>query len=110
MNINFEFFNGGLSYQTLVDNQVKSSPNEGLESLLSSMGAGGEEEVMAKMMKELEGLMETGDFENMFSGMMEQLVSRDLLYEPLNDLSLKVFYTAFVKCLLFFLVSCLVGK
>lgn len=66
------------------------------------MGAGGEEEVMAKMMKELEGLMETGDFENMFSGMMEQLVSRDLLYEPLKDLSLKVFLYSICEVLTFF--------
>jgi peroxin-19 len=41
---------------------------------------------MESMMKELEGLMESGDFEDMFGGLVNQLASRELLYEPMKDL------------------------
>ncbi|KAJ3219605.1 hypothetical protein HDU67_000093 [Dinochytrium kinnereticum] len=44
---------------------------------------------MEQMMKELEGLMGSGDFENMFEGIMEQIMSKDLLYEPMKDLAKK---------------------
>ena len=37
-------------------------------------------------MKELEGLMDSGDFEDMFGGLVNQLASRELLYEPMKDL------------------------
>jgi peroxin-19 len=42
---------------------------------------------MEQMMKELDGLMESGDFEKVFGGFMEQLMSKDVLYEPLKELS-----------------------
>ncbi|KAJ3205516.1 Peroxisome chaperone and import receptor [Entophlyctis luteolus] len=46
-------------------------------------------EDMEAMMKELEEMMGSADFENMFGDVMNQLMSRDLLYEPLKDLSAK---------------------
>lgn len=49
-------------------------------------------DAMEQMMKELEGLMETGEFDEMFGGFMNQLASKDLLYEPMKDLSTKVLY------------------
>lgn len=45
---------------------------------------------MEQMMKELEGMMDTGEFEDMFGGLMNQLASKDLLYEPMKDLANKV--------------------
>ncbi|KAJ3039067.1 hypothetical protein HDV00_012625 [Rhizophlyctis rosea] len=48
-----------------------------------------DDETMEQMMKELEALMSSGDFENQFGGMMEQLMSKDLLHEPMKDLAAK---------------------
>ena len=44
---------------------------------------------MEQMMKELEGMMETGEFEDMFGGLVNQLASKDLLFEPMKDLASK---------------------
>jgi peroxin-19 len=45
---------------------------------------------MAEMMKQMEGMAEGGDFQNVLEGMMEQLMSKDILYEPMLDLQNKV--------------------
>ncbi|KAF9405855.1 Peroxisome chaperone and import receptor [Podila epigama] len=45
-----------------------------------------EEALMAEMMKQMEGMAEGGDFQNVLEGMMEQLMSKDILYEPMFDL------------------------
>ncbi|KAF9921662.1 Peroxisome chaperone and import receptor, partial [Modicella reniformis] len=48
-----------------------------------------EEALMAEMMRQMEGMAEGGDFQNVLEGMMEQLMSRDILYEPMLDLKQK---------------------
>ncbi|KAG0329298.1 Peroxisome chaperone and import receptor [Podila horticola] len=48
-----------------------------------------EEALMAEMMKQMEGMAEGGDFQNVLEGMMEQLMSKDILYEPMLDLQQK---------------------
>ncbi|KAF8939702.1 Peroxisome chaperone and import receptor, partial [Dissophora ornata] len=48
-----------------------------------------EEALMAEMMKQMEGMAEGGDFQNVLEGMMEQLMSKDILYEPMLDLKQK---------------------
>ncbi|KAF9436699.1 Peroxisome chaperone and import receptor [Entomortierella beljakovae] len=48
-----------------------------------------EDALMAEMMKQMEGLAEGGDFQNVLEGMMEQLMSKDILYEPMLDLKTK---------------------
>ncbi|KAF9129254.1 Peroxisome chaperone and import receptor [Mortierella sp. 14UC] len=48
-----------------------------------------EEALMAEMMKQMEGMAEGGDFQNVLEGMMEQLMSKDILYEPMLDLQKK---------------------
>ncbi|KAJ3117606.1 hypothetical protein HDU96_006204 [Phlyctochytrium bullatum] len=59
------------------------NPFAGLEGLdMDGMG-------MDQMMKELEALMGSGEFEGMFEGMMQQIMSKDLLYEPMKDLVAK---------------------
>lgn len=45
---------------------------------------------MAEMMRQMESMAEGGDFQNVLEGMMEQLMSRDILYEPMLDLKQKV--------------------
>ncbi|KAI1316238.1 hypothetical protein EDD11_010285 [Mortierella claussenii] len=48
-----------------------------------------EEALMAEMMRQMEGMAEGGDFQNVLEGMMEQLMSKDILYEPMLDLKKK---------------------
>ncbi|KAF9932884.1 Peroxisome chaperone and import receptor [Linnemannia zychae] len=48
-----------------------------------------EEALMAEMMRQMEGMAEGGDFQNVLEGMMEQLMSKDILYEPMLDLQNK---------------------
>ncbi|KAI8823975.1 Pex19 protein [Fimicolochytrium jonesii] len=50
-------------------------------------GLVGDDAAMEQMMKELEGLMSSGDFDNVFGGLMDQLMSKELLHEPMRDLA-----------------------
>ena len=50
---------------------------------------------MAEMMRQMESLAENGEFENVLEGMMQQLMSKELLYEPMKDMASKV---SFVCC------------
>ncbi|KAJ3168726.1 Peroxisome chaperone and import receptor [Geranomyces variabilis] len=65
------------------------------DAKMSSLTGGMSEEAMEAMMKELEGMMSSGDFDNALGGMMEQLMSKELLYEPMKDLASK--YPAWLK-------------
>jgi peroxin-19 len=49
-----------------------------------------EDAFMQEMMRQMESLTDNGDFQNMLEGMMNQLMSKDLLYEPMKDLAEKV--------------------
>lgn len=40
-------------------------------------------------MKQMESLADSGDFENVLEGMMSQLMSKEMLYEPMKELSEK---------------------
>jgi len=48
-----------------------------------------EDAFMQEMMRQMESLADNGDFQNMLEGMMSQLMSKDLLYEPMKDLASK---------------------
>jgi peroxin-19 len=52
---------------------------------------------METMMKELEGLMDNGEFEDVFGGVLQQLVSKELLFEPMQELAGKVSYPDLVS-------------
>lgn len=58
--------------------------------LQSSITEENEDAFMAELMKQMEGLTEGGDFENVLEGMMSQLMSKEMLYEPMKDLVEKV--------------------
>jgi peroxin-19 len=45
---------------------------------------------MQEMMKQMESLADNSEFQNMLEGMMNQLMSKELLYEPMKDLAAKV--------------------
>jgi hypothetical protein len=46
--------------------------------------------MMENMMKELEHMMDSGEFEKAMDNVMEELFSKDLMYEPMKELSIKV--------------------
>ncbi|KAI8579683.1 hypothetical protein K450DRAFT_56970 [Umbelopsis ramanniana AG] len=48
-----------------------------------------EDAFMQEMMRQMEGLADNSDFQNMLEGMMSQLMSKELLYEPMKDLAAK---------------------
>ncbi len=41
-------------------------------------------------MKQMEGMVDSAEFNTALEGMMEQLMSKDILYEPMKDLVDKV--------------------
>ncbi|KAF9942546.1 Peroxisome chaperone and import receptor [Mortierella antarctica] len=59
------------------------------EQVEAQVAEDSEEALMAEMMKQMEGMAEGGDFQNVLEGMMEQLMSKDILYEPMVDLQQK---------------------
>ncbi|KAF9185220.1 Peroxisome chaperone and import receptor [Haplosporangium sp. Z 767] len=59
------------------------------EQVEAQVAEDSEEALMAEMMKQMEGMAEGGDFQNVLEGMMEQLMSKDILYEPMLDLKQK---------------------
>jgi peroxin-19 len=71
-------------------NKLKASSEEA-EAQVGDIGMGFDDAAMETMMKELEGLMENGDFDDAFGGVLNQLVSKELLFEPMKELADKVF-------------------
>ena len=55
----------------------------------STNAADFEDASMESMMKELELMMETGDFDDAFGGILGELVTKDLLNEPMKELMQK---------------------
>ncbi|KAJ3025162.1 UNVERIFIED_CONTAM: hypothetical protein HDU68_007410 [Siphonaria sp. JEL0065] len=67
--------------------QLKES-KEKVETELDEQPSENPEDIEA-MMKELETMMGSAEFEDMFGNVMGQLMNRDLLYEPMKDLAAK---------------------
>jgi peroxin-19 len=60
---------------------------EGLESSkVEQMG----EEMMEEMMKKIETMGEKNDFQELVDGMMQQLLSKDVMYDPMKQICEKV--------------------
>ncbi|KAG0267503.1 Peroxisome chaperone and import receptor [Mortierella polycephala] len=79
---------GGKSFQDRVA-KTMDKLKDSSEQVDSQVAEGSEEALMAEMMKQMEGMSEGGDFQNVLDGMMEQLMSKDILYEPMLDLKNK---------------------
>ncbi|KAI9487260.1 MAG: Pex19 protein [Benjaminiella poitrasii] len=63
-------------------NKLKDSSKE----IDSSIAEESEDAFMAELMKQMESLADNGEFEGVLEGMMSQLMSKELLYEPMKDL------------------------
>ncbi|CAO0794931.1 unnamed protein product [Mucor circinelloides] len=66
-------------------NKLKDSSKE----IDSSIAEESEDAFMAELMKQMESLADNGEFEGVLEGMMSQLMSKELLYEPMKDLAQK---------------------
>ncbi|KAI8388846.1 Pex19 protein [Radiomyces spectabilis] len=55
----------------------------------SSMAEENEDAFMAELMKQMESLTDGGEFENVLEGMMSQLMSKEMLYEPMKEMAQK---------------------
>lgn len=62
---------------------------EGYQSSIAEEGQM-DDAFMAEMMRQMESLAENGEFENVLEGMMQQLMSKELLYEPMKDMAERV--------------------
>ncbi|CAO3599518.1 unnamed protein product [Absidia cylindrospora] len=76
---------GGASFQDTIA-QTMNKLKDSSKQVDSSISEEGEDAFMAELMKQMEGLTEGGDFENVLEGMMSQLMSKEMLYEPMKDL------------------------
>ena len=67
--------------------KLKQSDSQ-VESELSAQAQ--EDPALELLMKELEGMMQGGDLDNVLGGLMDQILSKELLHEPIKDLASKV--------------------
>mmetsp|Transcript_9858 Transcript_9858/g.15673 ORF Transcript_9858/g.15673 Transcript_9858/m.15673 type:complete len:266 (+) Transcript_9858:103-900(+) len=58
----------------------------GLEGADASQAEQLGEDIMAQMMKSFEGMSNKGDFQDMIDGMMKQLISKEVMYEPVKQI------------------------
>uniref|UniRef100_K3WTV4 Knr4/Smi1-like domain-containing protein n=1 Tax=Globisporangium ultimum (strain ATCC 200006 / CBS 805.95 / DAOM BR144) TaxID=431595 RepID=K3WTV4_GLOUD len=67
-----------------LQNMAKAAEDmEGMESAkLEEMG----EEMMEEMMKKFESMGEKSDFQDLVDGMMQQLLSKDVMYDPMKQI------------------------
>ncbi|KAI9274340.1 Pex19 protein [Phascolomyces articulosus] len=68
-------------------NKLKDSSKQ-VDSSIAEEGVP-DDAFMAEMMRQMESLAENGEFENVLEGMMQQLMSKELLYEPMKDMASK---------------------
>ncbi|KIW31413.1 uncharacterized protein PV07_03064 [Cladophialophora immunda] len=72
--------------------RMESSSAAATSATTKSSQPKSEEEMLAEMLRALEGESESqsdGELSKMFLGMMEQLTNKDMLYEPMKELSQK---------------------
>ena len=60
------------------------------------------EDMMQKMMQEFEKLGEKEDFQQVVDGMMRQLLSKEVMYDPMKQITEKFMCNKFIINLVFF--------
>ncbi|KAI9142204.1 Pex19 protein, partial [Paraphysoderma sedebokerense] len=82
-------FNEAGSFQDKINetlNKLKNSSDQ-VEAELGDPNS--MEALMEQMFSQMDGLADSDEFQNVLEGMMQQLMSREILYEPLKDLAVK---------------------
>ncbi|KAL1304844.1 hypothetical protein AAFC00_003769 [Neodothiora populina] len=78
------------SFQDTIRKTMERMQNSGETASAAAAGAGSEEDMLAQMLKEMEGGGFGGgseeDLNKMLMGMMEQLTNKDILYDPMKEL------------------------
>ncbi|KAI8813753.1 Pex19 protein [Cladochytrium replicatum] len=69
-------------------NKLRDSSSK-VEAEMAQEDAMGDDGAMKEMMQQLEALMQSGDFDAMFGNMMDGLLTKSLLHEPMKDLASK---------------------
>ncbi|KAF9366139.1 Peroxisome chaperone and import receptor [Mortierella sp. NVP85] len=69
--------------------QTMDKLKDSSEQVEAQVAEESEDALMAEMMRQMESMADGGDFQNVLEGMMEQLMSKDILYEPMLDLKKK---------------------
>ncbi|KAI9330828.1 Pex19 protein [Obelidium mucronatum] len=83
---------GGADFHAAINDtmsQLKESKEKAQAEVDESANSTEGPEDMEAMMKELEDMMGSAEFEEMFGSVVGQLMNRDLLYEPMKDLAKK---------------------
>ncbi|KAI8096509.1 Pex19 protein family-domain-containing protein [Halteromyces radiatus] len=75
----------GASFQDTIA-QTMNKLKDSSKQVDSSISEENDDAFMAELMKQMEGLTEGGDLENVLEGMMSQLMSKEMLYEPMKDM------------------------
>ncbi|KAI9309409.1 Pex19 protein family-domain-containing protein [Cunninghamella echinulata] len=73
------------SFQDTI-NQTMNKLKDSSKQVDTAINEENDDAFMAELMKQMEGLTDGGDFENVLEGMMSQLMSKEMLYEPMKDL------------------------
>ncbi|KAL1920263.1 uncharacterized protein VTP21DRAFT_1409 [Calcarisporiella thermophila] len=79
---------GGKTFKDKIE-QTMNKLKDSSEQIGSNISEQETDSLMAEMMKQMESMADTGEFNDMLEGMMKQLMSKDVLYEPLKELSEK---------------------
>ncbi|CAO3635612.1 unnamed protein product [Cunninghamella blakesleeana] len=76
------------SFQDTI-NQTMNKLKDSSKQVDTAINEETDDAFMAELMKQMEGLTDGADFENVLEGMMSQLMSKEMLYEPMKDLAQK---------------------
>lgn len=63
------------------------SSSENVDTKISDTFDGPTDDIMEAMMKQMESLVDSKELDGMLEGMVESLMSKDILYEPMKDLA-----------------------
>ncbi|KAI9595529.1 Pex19 protein family-domain-containing protein [Syncephalis fuscata] len=70
-------------------NRLKNSSNQAKTESKTAAEDETPDALMAEMMRQMEQLTDSSDFDGIIDGMMNQLMTRDVLYEPMKELAEK---------------------
>ncbi|KAK9695489.1 Peroxisome chaperone and import receptor [Basidiobolus ranarum] len=80
--------NAPVSFQEKVE-QTMNKLRDSSEQVEAEVSEDSSDAMLAEMMKQMENLTGSGEFDNVVEGMMGQLLTKDVLYEPMKELASK---------------------
>jgi hypothetical protein len=77
------------------EQQIEKDFQQQIQQTMDQLKTSAEKDPMDSMFAQLDELVDSGDFDNVFGELMNDLVTKDLLYEPLKELQEK--YPAWIE-------------